>query len=508
MKRYVASIDQGTTGTRCMLFDHDGRVVAYDYKEHEQIFPQPGWVEHDPLEIWHAVGDVVKGAMQKARVDSREIAALGITNQRETTLVWDKNTGQPYYNAIVWQCMRTQDICQQLIDRGLEATFHQRTGLIINAYFAGTKLKWLLDNVAGLRAAAERGDALFGTIDSWLIWNLTGGSEGGAHVTDVTNASRTLLMDIDTLSWDEEMLQILDIPAQMLPEIRPSSDSKSYGETPAELFGMPIPVSGCLGDQQGALVGQTCFAAGEAKNTYGTGCFLLMNTGDQIVFSDGGLLTTVGYGLSDGSCRYALEGSIAVTGAAVQWLRDNLGLIETAAETEEIAAQVENTGGVYFVPAFSGLYAPHWDMYARGAIVGLTRYTNRAHLVRATLEAICYRSGEVLELMQADSGIDLRSLKVDGGASANNVLMQLQADIMGKTVIRPTVGETTALGSAYMAGLAVGFWDNLEDLRRNWQVDRSFDPGWDEARRQNGWRGWKKAIERAKGWGERQDESD
>lgn len=506
MNRYVAAIDQGTTGTRCMVFDHQGREVARHYKEHEQIFPRPGWVEHDPLEIWHAVQEVVHGALAKSGLSAGSIMALGVTNQRETTVVWNKRTGRPYHNAVVWQCMRTQEICQQLLDEGLEPLFRERTGLVISAYFSGPKIKWLLDNVPGLRADAERGEALFGTIDSWLIWNLTGGPAGGTHITDVTNASRTLLMNVHTLQWDEELLEILGIPPQMLPEIRPSSDARTYGSTPAALFGASLPVCGCLGDQQGALVGQTCFEPGEAKNTYGTGSFLLMHTGDQPVLSKSGLLTTVAYQLSDGTCAYALEGSIAVTGAAVQWLRDNLGLIQSAAETEAIAASVPDNGGVYFVPAFSGLFAPYWDMYARGAILGLTRYATKAHLVRATLEAICYQSREVIEAMEADAGIALRALKVDGGASVNNLLMQLQADILNKTVIRPVVGETTALGSAYMAGLAVGFWSGLDDLKRNWQIERTFTPLWDEARRAKEYANWKKAVSRARGWLESEGE--
>jgi len=496
MPPYIAAIDQGTTGTRCMLFNHSGQPVAFHYKEHEQIFPQPGWVEHDPLEIWHAVQEVMHGALNRAGISAGEIAALGITNQRETTVIWNRRTGRPYYNAIVWQCTRTQPLCQDLINRGLEARFRERTGLVIATYFSGPKIRWLLDHVPGLREDAERGEALFGTIDTWLIWNLT-----GAHVTDVTNASRTMLMDLRSLDWDSELLEILGIPRAMLPEIRPSSEV--YGTTSAQLLGVPVPVCGDLGDQQAALVGQTCLAPGEAKNTYGTGSFLLMNTGPEPVPSPSGLLTTAAYSLSEGECTYALEGSIAVTGAAVQWLRDNLGLIQNAAETESIAATVPDSGGAYFVPAFSGLFAPHWDMYARGAILGLTRYITKAHLVRATLEAICYQTREVLEAMERDSGIALQSLRVDGGASANNLLMQLQADILNKTVIRPRVGETTSLGAAYAAGLAIGFWENVDDLRRNWHVERTFEPTWPEERRAQGYAGWKKAVERAKGWVDR-----
>ena len=496
----LLALDQGTSSSRSIVFDESGSIVAMAQQEFTQMFPAPGRVEHDPLEIWHAVQETVHGALTQAHVDAAELVALGITNQRETTVVWNRHTGRPYHNAVVWQCMRTQEICQQLQNDGLEDLIRERTGLLISVYFSGPKIRWLLEHVPGLREAAERGDALFGTIDSWLIWNLTGGPQGGVHVTDVTNASRTLLMNIATRQWDDELLGILGIPRQMLPEIRPSSDSATYGSTPASLFGASIPVCGCLGDQQGALVGQTCFLPGEAKNTYGTGSFLLMNTGAERVPSHSGLLTTVAYGLGDGSCAYALEGSIAVTGAAVQWLRDSLGLVQTAAETETIAGTVEDNGGVYFVPAFSGLFAPYWDMYARGAILGLTRFSSKAHIVRATLESICYSTRDVLEAMEADSGIALRALKVDGGASANNLLMQLQADVLNKTVIRPTVGETTALGSAYMAGLATGFWSGLDDLKQNWQVQREFTPVWDDARRAEAYAGWKKAISRTRGW--------
>ena len=501
MLKYIAAVDQGTTGTRCMLFDHGGQVASWYYREHEQIFPQPGWVEHDALEIWHKVKEAISGALHKAGIAASEIGALGVTNQRETTIVWNKKTGQPYGNAIVWQCTRTQEICQRLIDDGLQSLFRERTGLVIATYFSGTKLKWLLDNMPGLRGDAERGDALFGTVDTWLIWNLTGGVHGGEHVIDVTNASRTMLMNLATLDWDQELLDILRVPRQILPTIRPSSDVRTYGATDVEgPLRARVPICGDVGDQQAALVGQTCFAPGEAKNTYGTGSFLLMNTGERRVPSPSGLLTTVAYGLQPGGCTYALEGSIAVTGAAVQWLRDNLGLIRSAAETEAIAGSVDDAGGIYFVPAFSGLFAPHWDMYARGVIVGLTRYITKAHIVRATLESICYQTREVLEAMEKDAGIALRSLKVDGGAVVNNLLMQMQADILGKQVIRPTVGETTALGAAYMAGLAVGFWGSLDDLRRNWQVERVFEPQWDRGQQQSACTGWQRAVDRAKGW--------
>ena len=501
MRDCVAAIDQGTTGTRCMVFDRQGATLASAYEEHRQIFPQPGWVEHDPLEIWHKTQAVLRRALPEAGVSQGRVAALGITNQRETTVVWDRRTGIPYGNAVVWQCMRTREICQQLLDDGLGPLFLERTGLVIATYFSGPKLRWLLQHDGDLRTAASMGDALFGTIDSWLIWNLTGGPCGGRHVTDVSNASRTMLMNLETLDWDPELLTLLDIPRKMLPEIRPSSDRETYGIAQCEgLAGADVPVCGDLGDQQGALVGQACFQPGDAKNTYGTGSFLLMHTGDEVVRSKNGLLTTVAYGLEPGRCQYALEGSIAVTGAAVQWLRDNLGIIREAAETEEIAATVEDTGGAYFVPAFSGLFAPHWDMYARGAIVGLTHYVTKAHLVRATLESICYQSREVVEAMAADAGIPLNALKVDGGASANNLLMQMQADILGAPVVRPTVRETTALGSAYMAGLAVDFWRDLADLKGNWAEDRRFEPQWDSARREIGYAGWRKAVECTKGW--------
>ncbi len=510
LAEFAGALDQGTTGTRFMLFDRRGEVVSSCYEEHRQIYPRPGWVEHDPREIWEKSQRVIKGALAAGGVDPRRIAAVGITNQRETTVIWDAHTGEPLYNAIVWQCTRTQEICQHLIDEGLEEKVRAKTGLVIATYFSGPKIAWILDNVPGAREKAERGEALFGNIDTWLIWNLTGGPHGGAHVTDYTNASRTMLMNLRTLDWDDELLAVLRIPRTMLPQIRPSSDKRLYGTTPTTgPFGAPIPVCGDLGDQQGALVGQTCFSPGEAKNTYGTGSFMLLNTGSELVSSPSGLLTTVAYSLEPRRATYALEGSIAITGAAVQWLRDNLQIIRTAAETEEIAATVEDAGGIYFVPAFSGLFAPHWDMYARGVIVGLTRYVTRAHLVRATLEAICYQSREVLEAMtrdasqSGDAGIALRTLKVDGGAVKNNLLMQLQADILGKPVVRPKVEETTALGSAYMAGLATGLWDNLEDLRANWQIDRVFESTWDEEKREAAYRGWQRAVERARDWVER-----
>ena len=501
---FAAAIDQGTTGTRFMAFDRRGNLVTSLYREHNQIYPQPGWVEHDPLEIWEATAAVCQGALEQSGVRPEQIAGLGITNQRETTVVWDRTTGKPLYNAIVWQCTRTTEICQSLIDAGLEETFQRKTGLPIVTYFSGPKIKWILDNVPGAREKAEAGDALFGNIDTWIIWNLTGGPNGGAHITDVTNAARTMLMNLATLDWDQELLDILDVPRQMLPAIRPSSDSAGYGATLQDgPMGGAVIVCGDLGDQQAALFGQACFDAGEAKNTYGTGSFLLLNTGERLVHSKQGLLTTVAYSLGDGRCAYALEGSIAITGAAIQWLRDNLEMIQDAAETEEIASSVSDAGGIYFVPAFSGLFAPHWDMYARGAIIGLTRYITKAHIVRAALESIAYQSREVVEAMEADAGISLQLLKVDGGAAKNNFLMQLQADILGANVIRPTTGETTALGAAYAAGLAAGLWNGLDELRDNWGVDRTFTPVWGEAKRERGYRGWKRAVERTKSWIER-----
>jgi len=501
---YVAAIDQGTTGTRCIIFDRRGQPLTTAYEEHRQIYPQPGWVEHDAQEIWEKTVRVTRAALAQGGLTPRDLAGLGITNQRETTVVWDAETGRPLANAVVWQDTRTRALCQHFIDDGHEPMIRERTGLVAATYFSGPKLAWLLEQTPGLRGRAEHGQALFGTVDTWLIWNLTGGPRGGAHVTDATNASRTMLMNLGTLDWDPELLSLLRIPRAMLPEIRPSSDPRGYGVTRRDgPLGDEVLVCAAIGDQQAALVGQTCFSASEAKNTYGTGCFLLLNTGQTPVFSQRGLLTTVAYSLEPRRCTYALEGSIAITGAAVQWLRDNLGLIQTAAETEEIAATVEDSGGVYFVPAFSGLFAPHWDMYARGAIVGLTRYVNRGHLVRATLEAICYQSREVLEAMEADTGLKLSALKVDGGAVANNLLMQLQADILGVRVMRPTVRETTALGAAYLAGLATGLWSSLEELRAHWGVDQVFEPAWDGARRAEGYRGWQKAVERARGWVER-----
>jgi len=498
---YIAAIDQGTTSTRCMLFDHNGRVVSVAQKEHQQIYPQPGWVEHDPLEIWARTQEVVLEALAQPGV-SGQPSAVGITNQRETTLVWNPRTGQPYYNAIVWQDTRTKGICDELAGStslstsGGQDRFRALTGLPLATYFSGPKIRWLLENVDGLRAAAGGGEALFGNIDTWLIWNLT-----GAHVTDVTNASRTMLMNLATLDWDDDILEILDIPRRMLPRIVPSSDPATWGMTdPEGPFGAAIPVCGDLGDQQAALVGQTCFDAGEAKNTYGTGCFMLLNTGSEIVPSTSGLLTTLGYQFGDQPAVYALEGSIAITGALVQWLRDNLGVIEKSSDVEALARAVADSGGIYFVPAFSGLFAPYWRADARGAIVGMTRYINKGHIARAALEASAYQTREALDAMQADSGVELQALKVDGGMVANELLMQFQADILGVPVVRPVVSETTALGAAYAAGLAVGFWKSLDDLRANWQVDKTWQPKMDAGERAKLYAGWKKAVTRTFDW--------
>lgn len=499
-KKYVVAIDQGTTSTRCMVFDKEGTPVSSHQMEHEQIYPKPGWVEHNPMEIWSRTQDVIREATTTNGVSAEEIAAIGITNQRETTIVWDKATGKPIYNAIVWQCMRTQDFCAQWQKmEGWDKKVNDLTGLVISPYFSGTKIKWILDNVPGARDRAEKGELLFGNIDTWVIWNLTGGPEGGSHVTDVTNASRTLLMNIETLDWDDEMLSFLDVPRAMLPQIKPSSFV--YGHTKKQgPFAAEIPVAGDLGDQQAALFGQACYKVGEAKNTYGTGCFMLLNIGDKPVRSKNGLLTTVAYGLEEGKATYALEGSIAITGAAVQWLRDNLRLFDDAPDSEWFARKVEDSGGVYFVPAFSGLYAPYWDMSARGAIVGLTRYVTKEHIIRATLESICFQTRDVQGAMDADSGVPLTALKVDGGAVKNDLLMQMQADILGVSVVRPIVNETTALGSAYAAGLATGFWKSTDELREHWQVDKTFNPEIPKDIREKKYVGWQKAIGKSKGW--------
>jgi len=501
MTKYIAAIDQGTTGTRCILFDHSGKPVIWAYEEHEQLYPQPGWVEHNPLEIWDKTQKVIRQTLTQGNIPSGQIAAVGITNQRETTLVWDRRTGAPLYNAIVWQDTRTKAICDDLARDGGQDRFRPTTGLPLATYFAGPKVKWMLDNVPTVREAASKGNALFGTIDTWVIWWLTGGPKGGAHVTDVTNASRTLLMDLKTLDWDTDVLSLLGIPRSMLPEIRASSAPRPYGYTRDDgPFGEGLPVTGNLGDQQAALVGQTCFTPGEAKNTYGTGCFMLLNTGTEIVPSKSGLLTTLGYQFGDDPAVYALEGSIAITGALVQWLRDNLGFFERAPQIEALARQVENAGGMYIVPAFSGLFAPYWRSDARGVLVGLTRYITRHHICRAALEATAYQTRDVLEAMEQDSGVALTSLKVDGGMVANELLMQFQADILGVPVVRPTVTETTALGAAYAAGLAVGFWKDLNALCQNWGVDRTFEPEMEERQKEALYAGWNKAVERTLGW--------
>jgi glycerol kinase len=499
MPKYIAAIDQGTTSTRSIIFDHKGLIQAATQEEHAQIYPQPGWVEHDPLEIWQRTQQVIRGVLEG--FSPKDIAAVGITNQRETTVVWDKRTGKPYYNAIVWQDTRTKSICDELSSNGGQDRFRPRVGLPLATYFSGPKIKWILDNVSGVRQAAESGKAIFGNIDTWIIWWLTGGPDGGSHVTDVSNASRTMLMNLASLDWDIGILEELKIPRAMLPRIVPSSDPQTWGQTRHRgPFGDHIPVCGDLGDQQAALVGQTCFTEGEAKNTYGTGCFMLLNTGVQLVPSKSGLLTTLGYKFGIQPAVYALEGSIAITGALVQWLRDNIGLIEKSSDIEKLAQSVEDSGGIYFVPAFSGLFAPYWRSDARGVIVGLTRYINKGHLARAALEATAYQTREVLDAMEKDSGVALKSLKVDGGMVHNDLLMQFQADVLGVPVVRPQVAETTALGAAYAAGLAVGFWDNLDDLRANWQIDKTWVPKMEPHNRQQLYSQWKKAVERTFDW--------
>ncbi|MGV0835703.1 glycerol kinase GlpK [Mycolicibacterium thermoresistibile] len=501
MADFVAAIDQGTTSTRCMIFDHDGAEVGRHQLEHEQVMPRAGWVEHNPIEIWERTAAVIMSALTKTRLAATDLAALGVTNQRETTLVWNRHTGRPYYAAIVWQDTRTDRIATALDSDGRGDVIRQKAGLPPATYFSAGKVQWMLENVDGLRADAERGDALFGTSDSWVVWNLTGGVRGGQHVTDVTNASRTMLMNLETLDWDDELLSFFGIPRAMLPEIKPSSYPQSYGITRDDgpLAGQ-VPLTGILGDQQAAMVGQVCLSEGEAKNTYGTGNFLLLNTGEKIVRSENGLLTTLCYQFGDSKPVYALEGSIAVTGSAVQWLRDQLGIISGAAQSEALARQVTDNGGVYFVPAFSGLFAPYWRSDARGAIVGLSRFNTNAHIARATLEAICYQSRDVVEAMAADAGVRMESLKVDGGITANELCMQIQADVLGVDVIKPVVSETTALGAGYAAGLAVGFWENPDDLRANWQEGRRWTPAWSEEQRAAGYQGWQKAVQRTLDW--------
>lgn len=501
MADFVGAVDQGTTSTRFMIFDHEGKQRGHYQLEHEQIMPRAGWVEHSPVEIWERTSAVIRNAINAAGLVASDFAACGITNQRETTVVWNRRTGRPYHNAIVWQDTRTDRIASALERDGKGDVIRRKAGLPPATYFSGGKIQWILDNVPGARDDAETGDALFGNTDSWLTWNLTGGVHGGEHVTDVTNASRTMLMDLETLDWDDELLSFFGIPRRMLPQIRSSSEPDGYGiALDSGPLGGPVPLTGILGDQQAATVGQVCFGVGEAKNTYGTGNFLLLNTGRDLVRSRSGLLTTVGYRFGEEPAVYALEGSIAVTGSAVQWLRDQLGIISGAAQSEALARQVDDNGGVYFVPAFSGLFAPYWRSDARGAIVGLSRYNTNAHLARATLEAICYQSRDVVEAMAKDSGVDLEVLKVDGGVTANALCMQIQADVLGVPVSRPMVAETTALGAAYAAGLAVGFWGSTDDLRANWQEDLRWTPSWSEDRRESGYASWKKAVERTLDW--------
>ncbi len=501
MPTYVAAIDQGTTSTRCIMFDRQGQIVSVAQKEHKQIYPQPGWVEHDPEEIWRNTLEVIALARIKKKIPVQDIVAVGITNQRETAVVWNRKTGKPYYNAIVWQDMRTADLVTEFSKVGSlgQDRFREQTGLPLATYFSGLKLKWLLDNVDGLRADAEQGDALFGNMDTFLVWNLTGGVEGGLHLTDVTNASRTQLMNLHTLNWDDSLLSDFTVPRAMLPQIRPSSEI--YGHVSSEVL-PGVPIAGILGDQQAALVGQTCFEPGQAKNTYGTGCFLLMNTGTELRPSTCGLLTTVAYQFQNEPVHYALEGSIAITGALVQWVRDNLGLIKDSKDIESLARSVDDNGGAYFVPAFSGLYAPHWKADARGVIAGLTRFVTKGHLARAVLEATAYQTVDVVRAMEEDAGVSLKSLRVDGGMVVNSLLMQFQADVLDGPVICPRMTETTALGAAYAAGLAVGYWKNLDDLRQNWGIAHTYESTMDDAKREKLMRGWQKAIERSFGWEE------
>ena len=501
MAKYVGAIDQGTTSTRFMIFDHGGKVAGIAQKEHNQIYPKPGWVEHDPAEVWARTEEVIGEALSSTGISKDDLAAIGITNQRETAVVWDRTTGAAVHNAIVWQDTRTDAICDRLMADGGQDRFRAKTGLPVATYFSGPKVRWILENVEGAKAKADAGDLMFGNMDTWVIWNLTGGTGGGLHITDVSNASRTMLMDLATLDWDDELLSAIGVPRSMLPQIKGSSEV--YGEArTAAVAG--VPVAGDLGDQQAALFGQTCFAVGEAKNTYGTGNFLLLNTGTEAVPSKNGLITTAAYRIGDTPCVYALEGSIAITGALVQWLRDNLKMIKAAPEVEELAMTVEDNGGVYFVPAFSGLFAPYWRSDARGVIAGLTRYVNAGHIARATLEATAYQSREVVEAMNADSGVALESLKVDGGMVQNDLLMQFQADLLDVDVIRPAVAETTALGAAYAAGLAVGFWAEQEDLRENWVEDKRWSPTMDPEQREREYRHWKKAVTKSFDWVEKE----
>ncbi|MCT8976172.1 glycerol kinase GlpK [Clostridium sp. CX1] len=494
MAKYIMALDQGTTSSRCILFNERGLVVSSAQKEFKQIYPEAGWVEHDPMEIWATQFSVATEALFKANISAEDISAIGITNQRETTVVWDRRTGLPVYNAIVWQCRRTAGICDELREKGIDKVIKDKTGLILDAYFSATKVKWILDNVPGARREAEKGNLVFGNVDTWLIWNLT---KGKVHVTDYTNASRTMLFNIHELKWDKELLEIFDIPESMLPEVKPSSCV--YGETDHALFNTSIPIAGDAGDQQAALFGQTCFKPGTAKNTYGTGCFLLMNTGEKAVESKNGLLTTIAVGI-DGKVEYALEGSIFIGGASIQWLRDELRMIKSASETEKYCTAVEDTNGVYMVPAFVGIGAPYWDQYARGTIVGLTRGTKKEHFIRATVESLAYQTYDVLKAMQEDSGIELKALKVDGGASANNFLMQFQSDVLGVQVDRPEVIETTALGAAYLAGIAVGYWKDRDEVAKNWAISKNFESNMADERREELLKGWHEAVKRSMGW--------
>ena len=500
-KKYVIALDQGTTSSRAIIFDKNTNIISTAQREFTQLYPEPGWVEHNPMEIWATQRSVLTEVIARSGISLKDVAAIGITNQRETTIVWDKKTGEPVYNAIVWQCRRTADICEKLKEKGLEEYIKENTGLILDAYFSGTKLKWILDNVKGARERAEKGELLFGTVDTWLVWKLTAGK---VHVTDYTNASRTMLFNIKELKWDKKILKELDIPENMLPEVRNSSEVYGYtkmGLTMGEESGTDVPIAGMAGDQQAALFGQACFNSGDTKNTYGTGCFMLMNTGERCIKSSNGLLTTIAIGI-DNKIEYALEGSVFIAGAAIQWLRDEMKFFSDAADTEYFATKIENNGGVYLVPAFVGLGSPYWDMYARGTIVGLTRGSNRNHIIRAALEAIVYQSKDLIEAMKEDSGLSFSTLKVDGGAVRNNFLMQFQADILNTDVLRPEITETTALGAAYLAGLAVGFWKDKENIVKNWKLNRKFIPNLSEELRNKYFKGWKKAVEKAKKWEE------
>lgn len=500
-KKYVIALDQGTTSSRAIIFDKNTNIISTAQREFTQLYPEPGWVEHNPMEIWATQRSVLTEVIARSGISLKDVAAIGITNQRETTIVWDKKTGEPVYNAIVWQCRRTADICEKLKEKGLEEYIKENTGLILDAYFSGTKLKWILDNVKGARERAEKGELLFGTVDTWLVWKLTAGK---VHVTDYTNASRTMLFNIKELKWDKKILKELGIPENMLPEVRNSSEVYGYtkmGLTMGEESGTDVPIAGMAGDQQAALFGQACFNSGDTKNTYGTGCFMLMNTGERCIKSSNGLLTTIAIGI-DNKIEYALEGSVFIAGAAIQWLRDEMKFFSDAADTEYFATKIENNGGVYLVPAFVGLGSPYWDMYARGTIVGLTRGSNRNHIIRAALEAIAYQSKDLIEAMKEDSGLSFSTLKVDGGAVRNNFLMQFQADILNTDVLRPEITETTALGAAYLAGLAVGFWKDKENIVKNWKLNRKFTPNLSEELRNKYFKGWKKAVEKAKKWEE------